>query len=195
LLFAVFVITVVAITAPSNAGEPRQMLLAVVTALGFLSAAEYGFTAAHLLWQRFEFVSEVIWIKYFGGINVSDRQISDKVVVQAGTQSTASGMRSRLAEISGPTLSVSHFTVRSVCYTLNDVRIATDIVIHPDTARAIEAVILDSIMEVQDTDIRTAHAEREVRTAYEGPLLTSHAATAVPALIEPMMDIPDDTRN
>lgn len=157
-----------------------------VTGAGFIAAAEHAFATAHLLWQRFEFLSEVVWVEMKGGYKVEQQVLRDQLVAETGIIRTGSETTSMRPTVSGVELKISCFTVRSVCFSLEDQRSAMEVTSSPERAAALARVIADSMAEFREGQKATLREEAELKHAYASggdPRLQGPAAA-------PMQDDP-----
>lgn len=160
---------------------------------GFVAAAEHAFATAHLLWQRFEFLSEVVWVEMKGGYKVEQQVLRDHLVAETGVVRTGSETTSMRPTVSGVELKISCFTVRSVCFSLGEERSAMEVTTTPEAAEALARVIADSMAEFREGQKATLREEAALKQAYAmggDPLLqapTAHAPAddGLPGLAAP----------
>jgi hypothetical protein len=177
-LFAAGVVLLYRFAVASSMGSRFALL---VTGAGFLAAAEQAFATAHLLWQRFEFLSEVVWVEMKGGYKVEQQVLRDQLVAETGIVRTGSETTSMRPTVSGVELKISCFTVRSVCFSLGDTRSAMEVTTSPAVADALARVIADSMAEFREGQKSTLREEAELKHAYatgNDPRLQAPAAQA-----------------
>ena len=140
LLLVISALVAVDLASTDSIASPRGLITQALFALALFSCAEYAFTAAHLLWQRFDFTSEVVLLDWEGKFSNETQMLKDTLNFSTGIARTGSELAKSTTFVLGSTLRVCVASVRSVCFTLADTRSPVQVV--TDSAKTDEIVAL-----------------------------------------------------
>jgi hypothetical protein len=140
----------------------------IIFVLGLFAAAEHAFSAAHQLWQRFEFVSEVVSVKFDGTYSNDTQVIRDQMSSDVGILRVGSEYVSTLTLVRGASLKVSRFTIKSICFQIDEVRFPLDISARVDGNHEVIEIFENAFDEYKLGREQILRDEARSKAAYGG---------------------------
>jgi hypothetical protein len=140
----------------------------IIFVLGLFAAAEHAFSAAHQLWQRFEFISEVISVKFEGTYSNDTQVIRDQMSTDVGLLRVGSEYISTISSVRGANLKVSRFTVKSICFQIDEVRYPMDISATTNANNEIIEIFDNAFNEFKQGREQMLRDEANAKAAYSG---------------------------
>jgi hypothetical protein len=140
----------------------------IIFVLGLFAAAEHAYSAAHQLWQRFEFVSEVVSVKFEGTYSNDTQVIRDQMSSDVGVLRVGSEYVSTLTLVRGASLKVSRFTIKSICFQIDEVRYPLDISARVDGNQEVIDIFDNAFNEYKQGREQILRDEARAKAAYSG---------------------------
>ncbi len=147
----------------------------IIFVLGLFAAAEHAYSAAHQLWQRFEFVSEVLSVKFEGTYSNDTQVVRDQMSSEVGVLRVGSEYVSTLTLVRGATLKVSRFNIRSICFQIDEVRYPVDISARVDGNHEVIEIFDNAFSEYRQGREQILRDEARAKAAYGA---SDHANTS-----------------
>jgi hypothetical protein len=140
----------------------------IIFVLGLFAAAEHAFSAAHQLWQRFEFISEVVSVKFEGTYSNDTQVIRDQMSSDVGILRVGSEYVSTVTLVRGSSLKVSRFTIKSICFQIDEIRYPVDISARVDGNQEVIDIFDNAFNEYKEGREQILRDEARSKAAYGG---------------------------
>lgn len=136
-----------------------------------LSAAEFCFSSAHELWQRFEFKSELVWVDLDCRYRNTTQTLRDLNPSDFGHVRTGSEMQKNVTTLLGGDYRVWVASVQSVSFSIDSYRGALAVHALPANAEAIAVLFEQVFQEQRESRLKVVGAQAVAKQAYSGNVL------------------------
>jgi hypothetical protein len=139
----------------------------VIFILGLFAAAEHAFSAAHQMWMRFEFVSEVVSVKFDGSYSNDQQVLRDQMQTHIGIPRVGSEFISTQTAVRSASIKVSYFTIKSVCFELDGTRHPMEISAKEDANKEVLDIFERAFNEFREGRESMLRDEVRAKAAYD----------------------------